>query len=51
MDAKIVFLKVDSDEAIYIVVGYFNLIAIDANVQVYTINNKVMNIQDRLHRD
>ena len=29
----------------------FQSIAIDANVQVYTTSNKVMNIQDRLHRD
>ena len=30
------------------IVGYFNLIAIDVNVQVYTTSNKVMNIQDCL---
>ena len=29
----------------------FYSIAVDANVQVYTTSNKVMNILDRLHRD
>ena len=31
--------------------AYFNSIAIDVNVQVYTTSNKVMNIQDRPHKN